>query len=38
MNVETVFFALMSSSWFFLAGWLLLLLVASGITFSDDLS
>lgn len=35
MNVETVFFALMSTAWVFLVGWLLLLIVASGIAFRE---
>lgn len=38
MNIEAVFFDLVSTGWFFLAGWIIILLVASGITFGDDLS
>ncbi len=38
MNLESAFFDLMSTSWFFLAGWVLVIVIASGIAFSDDLS
>ncbi|MEY2414200.1 MAG: hypothetical protein QOD84_2806 [Acidobacteriaceae bacterium] len=38
MTIESAFFDLMITSWFFLAGWVLVIIVASGIAFGDDLS
>jgi hypothetical protein len=36
MNIETAYSILIDSGWFFLAGWTLLLLVASAVVFGDE--